>query len=115
MIRKAITLASSVEWFGQPVSAVYLRPPRSSHLFRFGDPRFLVMQDGGASYWCDRDDVIARYIEELLSLDGEKTVDGGAGAFVGLLSLQDGIALRDALFDFFTDARLANSKKKLTA
>lgn len=115
MAGHAIELTAPVEWFEKSIARVYLREPKARHLFKYGEPRFPVMQNDGASYFVERDDVVSRYIEDLLSLDGDAPVDGGASAFMGQLSLQDGIALRDALFVFFTDARAATFRKKPTA
>lgn len=110
-----IKLQAPVEWFGQTVSEVTLREPKASHLFRHGEPRFPVHQGDGAFYWCVRDDAVSRYIEDLLSIDGKGSVDGGTGAFIAKLALADGIALSDALFGFFTVARLTQSGTKPTS
>jgi hypothetical protein len=111
---KRIQLTAPVTYFGKSISTVYMREPRAGHVMRLGEPRFPVGQSG-AVYMCDRDDVIAAYVEELLSVDGTSTVEGGAGALIMLLSLDDGIAVRDALFGFFSDARARTLSKKPTS
>jgi hypothetical protein len=111
---KTIVLSSPIELFGKPIERVFLREPRASHLQRFGEPRFPVFQSDGTRYMVDRDDAIARYLDELLSLDGDKSIDVGGGAVLAQLSLGDGIALREALFDFFSQAREALSSRRTT-
>lgn len=111
---KSIHLERSIEWFNKPVHRIFLREPRASHLQRFGEPRMSVFQtDGtGTRYWVERDDVISRYFDELLSLDGESQIDGGGSAILVHLALADGIALREALFDFFYLARVSLSLRQ---
>jgi hypothetical protein len=112
MLAKEVVLSKSIEWFGRPVQRVFLCEPRASHLQRFGEPRTAVFHpEAGTRYLVDRDDAITRYFDELLSLDGKATIDGGA-SFLNVLSLRDGIALREALFDFFYQAREAVSSQQ---
>jgi hypothetical protein len=117
MLTQEIHLSASVQWFSKPVKRVFLREPRASHLQRFGEPRMSVFQtDGtGTRYWVERDDVIGRYLDELMSLDGETTMDGGGLAFLTHIGLANGIALREALFDFFYQARVELSSRRTTS
>ena len=112
MSAKEVVLSKSIEWFGRPVQRVFLCEPRASHLQRFGEPRTAVFHpEAGTRYLVDRDDAINRYFDELLSLDGKTTTDAGA-PLLNVLSLTDGIALREALFDFFYQAREAVSSQQ---
>jgi hypothetical protein len=116
MASQRIPLTEPVEWFGQRVTALFLRAPGAGHLTRLGEPRMLVAHpQTGARYFVDRDDVIPVYFDELLSIDGTNPVDGGAAGLLTKVNLEDGIALRDALFDFFSDAREALFKRKQTS
>jgi len=110
---KLIQLTEPVQHFGKTVTGVYLREPKAGHVMRLGEPRFPVGQNG-AVYMAERDDVVAQYVEELLSIDGKSPVDGGGGALVQMFSLDDAIAIRDALFGFFSDARGRVSSRKPT-
>jgi hypothetical protein len=110
---KVVSLAEPVEWFDKRVSSVTVREPKASHLMRFGEPQITVFAQGGAAQ-VFRDDAVSSYLDALLSLNGSDPVDGGGSAFFSKLSLQDGIAVRDALHDFFIEARLANVSKKPT-
>jgi hypothetical protein len=56
--------------------------------------------------------VIGRYLDELMSLDGETPMDGGGLAFLTHIGLADGIALREALFDCFYQARVELSSRR---
>jgi|SRR5277367_1150918 len=109
-----IALTEQVEWLQRRVDKVVLRSPRGNHLQRFGEPSFPVFEKGGASYSIDREEVITRYLDDLLTLDGKTPVDGGGSVFFGQLGLEDALAVREALFSFFTDARRAILSKSLT-
>jgi hypothetical protein len=111
---KSIPLVEPVEWFGRQISVLWLKPPRAGHAHRFGEPRFLVIMGDGARYFVERDEIVSRYLDELLSCDGIAPVDGGAVALLETLSLADGLQIKEALFDFFTDARAAISKLNQT-
>lgn len=117
MASKTIILSEPTEWIQKRIDRVILREPRAGQLQRLGEPRMAVFQsDGtGTRYLVDRDDVIMKYFDELLTTDGEKPPDVGGSVLFGALSLDDGIALRDALFDFFTAARVRIASKQVTA
>lgn len=97
-------LGDKPDWHGRTVDAVWLRPPKAGLMIELGEPRQLS-GNKDASFWVERDDIIANYLERLLSLDGEKIVDGGAVAFMGQLDLVDGLQIKEALFGFFTEAQ----------
>lgn len=100
-------LSEPISFFGNTVSRVYLREPRAHHLSRYGEPTQSVYNaKTGSGYSVDNDEAISKYFEDLLSLDGEHPADGGGRALYSHLALEDGIALRDALLDFFARARL---------
>ena len=112
MSAKEIVLSNSIEWFGRSVDRVFLREPCARHLQSFGEPRTAVFHpEAGTRYLVDRDDAISRYFDDLLSLDGKGTIDGGA-SIMERMSLRDGIALREALFEFFFQAREALSSQQ---
>jgi hypothetical protein len=111
-VAKAIALVDPVEdFFGQRIETVYLRPPTAALGVQLGEPR-LACVSKDASYWVEQSDVIAAYIDRLLSLDGVKPVDGGGGAILPRMGLADLIQIKDALFGFFTDARAILSAKR---
>lgn len=100
-------LGEPVEYLGRPRDRVYLLEPRARHLGRLGEPQQSIYNaKTGSAYAVDNDETIGKYLDELLSLDGEQPVDGGGRTLYAVLALEDGIALREALFDFFGRARL---------
>lgn len=117
MTDKKIPLTAPVEWFGKRLGHVILREPKAGDLQRFGEPRIAIhMTDGsGAVYFADRDDVIGRYFDALLSFEGAKPNDVAGEPLLNHLSLEDAITLRDALFDFFMDARRRIASKRATS
>ena len=109
-------LAEPVTYMERPVATVFLMEPRAKQLARFGEPTQSVYSaKTGASYDVNNDDVIAQYLDALLSLDGTAPVDGGGRALFAHLSLQDGIAIRDALLGFFVKAKLSLFSARSTA
>lgn len=101
-------LVEPVEHFSKSVERVFLLEPRALHMARHGEPTQPVYSSKtGASYDVPNEAAIADYIDDLLSVDGRNPVDAGGLALFKLLTLQDGIALRDALLGFFVKARLS--------
>jgi hypothetical protein len=109
-------LANPVEYFNQPVTRVFVLEPRAKHRTRSGEPQMDVYDSKtGSTYLVDNDEAIAKYIDEILSLNGSSPADGGGRALFSLLSLEDGIAVRDALFGFFAQAKLRLFSGRSTA
>ena len=108
-------LAEPVQHFGEEVTRVFLLEPRASHLARHGEPQWPVFnRKTGSEYDVNDDDKIARYIDDLLSVDG-KTPDGSGRALYSQLCLADGIAIRDELFGFFVKAKLSLFSSRSTS
>jgi hypothetical protein len=109
-----IDLIEPIAWFERRLTRLVLKAPTGIHYMKFGEPRFLVRMSDGGAYWVEKDDVIAQYVDALLTLDGASPIDGG-DAILRALSLPDVMQIRGALFDFFTDAQGAISTKKSKA
>ena len=75
---------------------------------KHGEPRFSVWAGDGSQYWIEKDDIVAAYIADLLTLDDGRKVEGGDAIFRDM-SLADVLQIKDRLFGFFTAARLAIS------
>jgi len=103
---KRIALAEPVEWFERKLTALTFAEPRGRHLM-FGEPRTWITNADGAVYAVENTEVIRRYIDDLLKDETGAAISGGAIALFGLLSLPDALRVKDALFDFFTEARRA--------
>ena len=100
-------LSEPVEHFNELIGRIFLMEPRARHLGRYGEPQMAVYTPKtGSSYDIDNEETIGKYLDDLLSLDGREPVDGGGRALFALLSLEDGIVIREALFGFFAKARL---------
>jgi hypothetical protein len=100
-----IELFEPIVWFENQVKRVTLKPPTGFHAAQFGEPRFLIRMVDGSTYWVEKDEVIASYLNVLLSLNGTDPVDGGANAMLRLMSLADFLQVREALLNFFSAAR----------
>ena len=100
-----IELFERIVWFDAEVRHLTLKPPTGHHAARFGEPRFLIRMTEGSTYWVEKDEVIAQYLNELLSINGTDPVDGGANAMLRQMSLADFVQVREALLNFFTAAR----------
>ncbi len=109
--KRIVLLGAHPRWFDAEVSAVWLRAPKGGLVIALGEPRF-VTGTKEAMYYVERDDVVAKYIDHLLSLDGEKVIDGGAAHFLTLLDAVDALQIKDALFGFFTEASAKISAAK---
>lgn len=57
----------------------------------------VVFNPSGSGYWIEQNDTIKAYLEALID-------HPLGGDVVALLSLRDVMALKEALFDFFTSA-----------
>ena len=101
--KRIALLGDPVEWHGQEVREVFLRRPKAGLIISLGEPRF-VTGTKEAMYYVERDDVVGSYLDALLSLDGEKPIEGGAAHFLRLVDMVDGLQIKDALFGFFTEA-----------
>jgi hypothetical protein len=110
---KKIDLVEPVpDWFGKRLLALSLAPPRGRHLI-YGNPRTWITNDDGAVYAVENIDIIKRYLDALICDENGAALDGGS-SILQELSLADSIQLKDALFDFFTEAERAILAKKST-
>jgi hypothetical protein len=107
---KKIELFEPFVWFENQLKEIFLKSPTGFHNVQYGEPRFLVRMVDGSSYWIEKDEVIASYLGDLLTLNGKDPVDGGVAIFRAM-SLTDVIQVKEAFFDFFTAARAAISAR----
>jgi hypothetical protein len=107
-----ITLSEPIQWFDKKIESVVLNQPKGRLYMLLGEPRFVVSSPAG-QFWHEKDDVIAKYIAELLTLDGEKKIDGGDAIF-SAMSLSDVIAIKDAVLGFFMAAHQGISERRPT-
>ena len=96
-MNKSIKLEKPIELYGKKSSAIELKEPTGALYVKLGDPRLVVFNPSGSGYWIEQNDTIKAYLEAL--------IDHPLGAdVISMLSLRDVMALKEALFDFFTSA-----------
>jgi hypothetical protein len=93
---KTIKLQKPVTWFDKPLSEISLKEPSALDFISIGEPQTLVRHADDSAYFIENDIAIGKYFERLLNVDGGISV-------LAVLSVTDGIALKRALFSFFTD------------
>lgn len=100
-----IQLHEPFEMFGRRVEEVTLREPTGWEAATLGEPRTLVHSAAGA-YFVEQSEILARYLE--------KCVEHQSGADIfKLVGLVDALRIKQALFDFFTDAEAKIAQEKL--
>jgi hypothetical protein len=104
-----VTLSKPVEIFGKRVSAVELKEPNAGLYVKLGDPRTLVFNASGSGYWVENAETIRAYLDQLI------VHDAGGDTVMALITLEDGMAVKAALFDFFTGAAGRLAARKLTS
>jgi hypothetical protein len=103
----SIKLTKSVEIFGKRVGTVELKEPTGGQYVGLGDPRTLVFNASGSGYWVENAESIRKYLDLLI------IHDAGGDSIVSVLGLEDAMAVKEALFGFFTDAASRLAAKKL--
>ncbi len=106
--KKIVTLSAPIEWAGKTVSEIELREPSGAEYVRHGDPRVLVRSQTGSGYFVEQNDVIEKYFEALINHEAH-------GAILSLLSLEDTMAVKMAMLDFFLVASTKISARGSTA
>jgi hypothetical protein len=109
----SITLNDPILWFDKRLDYVVLKAPTGGQFLALWEPRFLVRMNDGSAYWVEREEVVKSYISDLLTLDGTTPIDSGDHILLAM-SLTDAMAIKESLFDFFTDAAAAIWQRKLT-
>jgi hypothetical protein len=96
-MNKSIKLEKPIELHGKKSPEIEIKEPSGALYVKLGDPRLLVFNPSGSGYWIEQNETIKAYLEALLD-------HPLGGDVVALLSLRDVMALKEALFDFFTSA-----------
>ncbi len=91
-----VKLATPVVVHEKVISEIELREPSGGEYVRLGDPRVLVRSQTGSGYFVEQNDVISQYVEKCIVAPGEVAV-----ALRELLSLEDMMAIKMAILDFF--------------
>jgi hypothetical protein len=96
--RVEIELSEPVIGHGGQVKKVILRLPRAGDFFVLGEPIAYARKGDGTTFAVENIEVLSSYIQRLL-------VEPDALIFESL-SLQDALAVKEAVLDFFGKARL---------
>lgn len=107
-----IQLDEPLAWFDKRLDRLSLKEPSGALYLDLGEPRFFVRAADGSIYAVEREDVVAKYLDRLVTLPDGELVDGGASALMRILPLSTVVALKQALLDFFTAAAQATSREK---
>jgi hypothetical protein len=108
-----VTLNDQITWFDKRLDSIVIKAPTGGQYFALGEPRFLVRMNDGSAYWVEKEEVVKSYLADLLTLDGTVPIEGGDHVLMNM-SLVDAVQVKEAFFDFFTDAAAAISQRKLT-
>jgi hypothetical protein len=92
---KTITLSMPIRWHRGLISAITLREPKYRDFMTLGLPSTWVAVSGGGGFEQENVQALAEWIECLADCDATA---------LELLSLQDTLALRGAVRDFFTES-----------
>ena len=103
-----VALRKPILVFDKTLNSIKLKEPMGGLYLRLGDPRLLVFNASGSGYYIEQPDVVRAYLEALV--DEEAPV-----AILALLSIDDVMALKQKLFDFFTGAAERQFGTKSTA
>lgn len=104
-MNKSIKLEKPLEVHGKKSGEIELKEPSGALYVKLGDPRLLVFNPSGSGYWVEQNEIIKAYLEALID-------HPLGGDVVNLLSLGDVMALKEALFGFFTSAAERHAKIK---
>ena len=104
----SVALSKPVQIFGKTAGSIELKEPNGGQFVRLGEPRILVFNASGSGYWIENAETIRAYLDALIQHEA------GGEAVMALLTLEDAMAVKEALFDFFTSAAERLSAKRST-
>lgn len=99
MNSKTVVLTAPIAWGSNEIKQMVFRQPKMSDVIACGDPSIVTRSGDGAVIVIENMDAIAAYARSLL------IEPFGAGAMVDHLVLPDALAVKDAITDFFSEAR----------
>jgi hypothetical protein len=103
-----VALRKPIQVFDKTLNSIKLKEPMGGLYLKLGDPRLLVFNPSGSGYWIEQPEVIRTYLETLVD-------EEAPAAVLALLSIDDVMALKEALFGFFSSAAERRSGTKSTA
>ncbi|MDX3805293.1 MAG: hypothetical protein QHC89_02580 [Bosea sp. (in: a-proteobacteria)] len=105
MNTKTVFLSAPIAFGSKEINIeqMVFRQPKMSDVIKCGDPSILTRSADGAVLVIENMDAIAAYARELL------IEPFGQSALIDHLALPDALAVRDAVTDFFSEARRTTS------
>lgn len=102
MANAVVTLTSPIEGHEGQIKAITLREPKYGDVMALGEPSAYARSEGGLVFQAEKDGVVQSYIERLMIVPNDPSL-------LLQVSLADALKLKDAVYDFFRDARAASS------
>lgn len=102
---KTIELLKPIEGMKGVITKVVLKPPTGHAFLTLGEPWVIVRSGDGGTSQMELTQTIAAYVEVCIEEPKDAT------AVLGMLSLADAMRVKEAVLDFFGDARLAGLPK----
>ena len=99
MKNKTIPLLVPILWGSNKIQQLVFREPKMSDIIEFGEPIIYTRSANGAAVAIENMDAIGGYARSLL------VEPFGGGGLIDHLELPDALAVKDAITDFFSDAR----------
>ena len=106
-----IQLSEPLPWFSKTIEKLVVKEPSGALYLDLGEPRFFVRAADGTIFPIEREDVVAKYLGQIVVYENGEHVDGGAVPLLRALPLADTMALKGALLDFFVDAASTTSRE----
>jgi hypothetical protein len=106
MGQKVIELLDPIIGHSGPIKTVVMREPKAADFFELGDP-IAFARSGDMVYSADKEAVIKAYVDRCV-------VEPNA-LLLEQLSLADAMRVRDAVVDFFSDARVKTLPQPATS
>ena len=104
---QTIKLSSPFVAHEKRTDEIVLKEPSGGLYTQLGEPRIAVINATGSAYWVEQPTVISAYFDKL--------IDHELGSVVlNFVSLEDAMALKEALFDFFTRAAAKLAARRST-
>lgn len=99
---RTIHLANPIQGPRGKIGKITLRAPTYGDYRALGEPFTAVSTGNGGQFFQETSEIIAGYIERLADIDPN---------LLELLSLEDTLTLREAVHDFFREARTPKSER----
>lgn len=101
MPNKTVQLVDPINTHDGKIAAVEFRPPTATEYWDLGDPVIWAQNPDGSLFPVENSDLMRRYIQRLCVVPKDPLL-------LEQMSLADGMAVKAAVHDFFSEARSAS-------